>query len=205
VTAASEAFIKLPRDLLESEAWRRLSINAWRLLNFLMIQHMKHGGKGNGRLLAPRRQLEISGIGAHHVSPAIEECEGAGLIDCIRGVGRQPNVYALTWLPLVGGAPASNRWRVCRSEDSKKTRASDCQTAVTKNDCQTAAHEYCQTAVTKAVATAKQQSQRPKMSTAKQQHPSRKESYHGGANSEGIREQGEVKRLRERGPGVPVP
>ena len=183
MTVSSEAFVKLPRDLLESEAWRRLSINAWRLLNFLMIEHMKHGGKGNGRILAPRRQLEMFGIGAHHVSGAIEECERAGLVDCVRGVGRHPNVYSLTWLPLVGGAPASNRWRASRSEDFDKPRRSDCQTAVTKNDCQTAVHGCCQTAVTKAVATAKQQSQRPKTSTAKQQHLSRKEFYHGRGNS----------------------
>ena len=61
VSVSSEAFVKLPRDLLESEAWRSLSVNAWRLLNFLMIEHMKHGGKGNGRLLAPVANSGCSG------------------------------------------------------------------------------------------------------------------------------------------------
>jgi len=29
-----------------------------------MIEHMRHGGKANGKLLAPRRQLEQFGIGS---------------------------------------------------------------------------------------------------------------------------------------------
>ena len=174
VSVSSEAFVKLPRDLLESEAWRSLSVNAWRLLNFLMIEHMKHGGKGNGRLLAPRRQLEMFGIGARHVSGAIEECERAGLVDCVRGVGRHPNVYSLTWLPLVGGAPASNRWRASRSEDFEKPHRSDFPSEV---------HGCFPSEVTKAVATSHRKSQRPKTSTSERKHLSRKESYHRRGNS----------------------
>ena len=54
----SSQFIMLPRDLLESDAWRGLGINARRFLDFLMIEHLRHGGKHNGYLLAPQRQLE---------------------------------------------------------------------------------------------------------------------------------------------------
>ena len=60
--AKGEAFVKLPRDLLESTAWRSLSIHARRLIDFLLIEHMRHGGRENGRLLAPRRQFEAFGI-----------------------------------------------------------------------------------------------------------------------------------------------
>ena len=63
----TEAFVKLPRTLLESEAWRSLGINARRFLEFLMLEHMRHGGKKNGSLFAPRRQLERFGIGATSV------------------------------------------------------------------------------------------------------------------------------------------
>jgi hypothetical protein len=106
-----EAFVKLYRDLLESDAWRSLSINARRLLDFLMIEHMRHGGKRNGFLLAPREQLEKCGIGARHISPAIEEAERVGLVDCKRGVGQRPSMYTLTWLQLSDGSDPSNRWR----------------------------------------------------------------------------------------------
>jgi hypothetical protein len=105
-----EAFIKLPRALLQSTAWRSLGINARRFIDFLMVEHMAHSGQRNGHLLAPRRQLEEAGIGARHVSAAIEEAENRGLVDIKRGVGRRPSTYALTWLPLPDGTAPSRRW-----------------------------------------------------------------------------------------------
>src|SRR3546814_955874 len=41
-------------------------------------------GKENGRLQAPRRQLEEFGISARHVTNAIDEIERLGLADCKR-------------------------------------------------------------------------------------------------------------------------
>lgn len=93
------AFIKLPIEVLDSDAWRSLGINARRLIDFLMGEHMRHAGQRNGLLLAPRRQLETYGIAPRHVSAAIAETERAGLIVCIRGTGRRPSSYGLTWLP----------------------------------------------------------------------------------------------------------
>jgi hypothetical protein len=107
---AAEPFVMLPLGLLDSEAFRSLSINGWRFIRFLMVEHMRHAGKANGLLVAPRRQLWAVGIGPRHVSPAIEETERFGLVDCKRGVGRRPNAYALTWLQLADGSAPSNRW-----------------------------------------------------------------------------------------------
>jgi len=155
----TEPFVMLPLSLVESAAFRSLSINGWRFIRFLMAEHMRHAGKANGLLLAPRRQLRAAGIGSHHVSPAIEETERLGLVDCRRGVGRQPSVYALTWLPMADGTEPSNRWRrvVMSAEQhslfmSAKQHSlvvpngthkgsSECQTALTKpknSECQTA-------------------------------------------------------------------
>jgi hypothetical protein len=114
-----ESFVMLPRDLLESEAWRGLGINARRFLDFLMLEHMRHSGKENGSLLAPRSQLVGFGIGARHVSPAIEETERLGFVDCKRGTGRRPSSYALTWLPLSDGRAPSNRWRALMTSEGK--------------------------------------------------------------------------------------
>src|SRR3546814_7407397 len=61
-------------------------------------------GKENGRLQAPRRQLEEFGISARHVTNAIDEIERLGLADCKRGIGRRASVYALTWLHLFDGS-----------------------------------------------------------------------------------------------------
>ena len=115
----TEAFVKLPRRLLESEAWRSLGINARRFLEFLMLEHMRHGGKKNGSLFAPRRQLERFGIGARYISRAIEEAEQLGVVDCKRGVGRRPSVYALTWLPMGDGSAPGNRWRGLTTSEGK--------------------------------------------------------------------------------------
>ena len=171
--AQGEAFVKLPRELLNSAAWRSLGINARRLLDFLSIEHMNHGGKANGKLLAPRRQLERFGIGSHFISSAIEECERTGLVDCRRGFGRHPSLYALTWLPLGDGSEPSNRWRAYHPEIIAETGV---VTAKQQSLNMTAKQQSFndETAVTKPVATAKQQSQSPKSSTAKQQHLYRK-------------------------------
>jgi hypothetical protein len=107
----TEPFIMIPRSLLESIAWKAAGINTHRLLWFLMLEHMSKGGKSNGNLVAPRKQLTSFGIGSHFIGPAIAEADTLGLIDVVRGRGRAPNRYALTWLPLQGGGEASNRWR----------------------------------------------------------------------------------------------
>jgi len=162
--SGKEQFIKLPREVLESEAWRSVGINGLRLLHFLMIEHMRQGGKRNGFLLAPRRHLYAFGIGAHFVSGAIEEVERAGLVDCKRGVGRRPNYYALSWLPAADGAAPSHRWRSVVNAVS------------TQNE--------CQTAFTKPVVNAKEQPQGAKSLTAKQHAPSRRSCQGSGSIKE---------------------
>ena len=112
----TEPFIMLPRKLLASRAWQALGINGRRFVDFLMIEHMRHGGRQNGFLVAPHRQLEEFGIGARLVSGAIEEAERLGLVDCRRGVGRRPSLFELTWLPPSDGAAPSNRFIGCDAE-----------------------------------------------------------------------------------------
>ena len=104
-------WVKLPRDLLESPAWRGLGINARRLVDFLLVEHLAHGGAENGNLKAPYQQLVEVGIGLRHIANAIHEAEEAGIIDAHRGGMRVATAYALTWLPLKGGTAASNRWK----------------------------------------------------------------------------------------------
>lgn len=113
---AGEAWAKMPRELLASDAWRSLGINGRRFVDFLLIEHMNKRGKGNGQLQAPRRQLEEFGISARHVSGAIDEVDQLGLVDCMRGVGRRASVYALTWLPLADGSDPTNRCGAMRLE-----------------------------------------------------------------------------------------
>ena len=103
-----DTFVPLTRTLLENPKYRALGINARRLIDFLALEHLQHGGAQNGYLLAPRRQLEHAGIGARHVSRAIAEVEKAGLVTVKRGTGKRLSTYALTWLPM-GTAPIRTR------------------------------------------------------------------------------------------------
>lgn len=108
---STEPFVMLPRSLVASDAWRSASINARRFIDFLLLEHMAHGGKENGRLKAPYRQLEQFGIGRRHVTPAISEAEALGLATCRRGGMRVPTEYAVTWLPLHDNTPPTDQWR----------------------------------------------------------------------------------------------
>lgn len=95
-----QPWVWITRDVMRSEAWRSMSVNARRLIDFLMIEHMNHGGRRNGYLLAPRDQLEKFGIGRRLITAAIEEVRTARLIAVKRGTGRRPSTFTLTWLPV---------------------------------------------------------------------------------------------------------
>jgi hypothetical protein len=109
--AGTEPFVMLPRSLIQSDAWRSAGINTRRFMDFLLLEHMAHGGKENGKLKATDRQLQNFGIGTHYVTAAIKEAEKLGLVDCHRGGMRVATTYTVTWLRLHDGTAASNRWR----------------------------------------------------------------------------------------------
>jgi hypothetical protein len=198
----SEPFVMLPLSLLTSDAWGSLGLNAKRFIEFLMIEHMRHGGRANRKLLAPRRQLERFGIGSHFISSAIDNCERVGLVDCHRGFGRYPSRYALTWLPPCDGGEPSNRFLgrceaaqdIIAARKASKRRKSfqklptaTFQTAVATSDCSNDSRSDCQTAVTKPVVTVQTAAT---SGGAKQQHLSRKflttAKPKGCAKSEGV-------------------
>jgi len=110
-----EQFVKLFRDLLKGDSWRSQSINTRRFVDFIMAEHLAHGGQENGMLKAPYEQLEEFGIGARHIASAIRQAKDLGLVDCHRGGKRVASTYALTWLPLHDGSPATHRWRTYRN------------------------------------------------------------------------------------------
>lgn len=111
-TVTSKQFVKLNRDVLRSDAWRSQGINERRILDYLMTEYLANAGTNNGRLMAPWPQLESYGIGARHISGAIDGLIARGLVDCARGRGRKPSFYALTWLPMADGSEPSNRWKL---------------------------------------------------------------------------------------------
>lgn len=89
--------------MLRSAAWRGMGIHARRLLEFLELEHMAHGGNENGRLCAPYAQLREWGIGRRFIRAAIDDAERRGLLRVERG-GRKGTVmnetsrFRLTYL-----------------------------------------------------------------------------------------------------------
>ena len=90
-------------DLLSSVAWRGRSINCTRLIDFLEIEHLRHGGNENGALLAPYIQLVNFGITRRLIAATIREAEKRGLVRVERGGKRGTTMtelsrYRLTFL-----------------------------------------------------------------------------------------------------------
>jgi hypothetical protein len=110
-------YIWLTRELLESDAWRSQSIRTRRLIDFLLLEHLRHAGQRNGRLRAPHRQLYAFGIGGHYAVPEIVQAEELGLIACHRPGMRTATEYRLTWFESHDGQPATNEWRLYRNPD----------------------------------------------------------------------------------------
>jgi len=95
-----EPFVQLTRELIASDAWRSMSINCRRLIDFLMIEHMNHAAFENGYLKATYKQLEEFGI--NRVHEAIKEAEDKGLLLVEHGFRKSlnessPNTYQLTF------------------------------------------------------------------------------------------------------------
>jgi hypothetical protein len=118
-----EPFIWLTRELLASDAWQPLSINARRFMDFLLIEHMNHAGTENGRLKATYAQLEAFGLSSRLIASAIEEAEKVGLIECHRGGMRVATTYTLTWFATDIYTPPSNKW--ARFQKQKSARRSE--------------------------------------------------------------------------------
>ena len=101
-----------------TDRWCTLSINARRFIDFVMIEHMRHGGRANGFLKATYDQLEAHGIGRRLIRPAIAEAEAAGFVECHRGGMRVATLYGLTWLESCDPPttqPASARSQIQKS------------------------------------------------------------------------------------------
>ncbi len=111
-----EPWVWMTAELLKSDAWWSLSRAGHRFVTFLMVELMAHGGTNNGLLKAPHDQLAGRVSAEPHLPKIIREAQDIGLVDCIRqGWRGVPSLYALTWLPLHDGTPATQRWRLFRN------------------------------------------------------------------------------------------
>ena len=105
-------------EMLDSSAYRVLSLSAHRVISRIEIEHAEHGGCDNGNL--PVTKQDFIDYGIHHdaVAPAIREAEALGFIRMKRGRGgnadhRQPNKFFLTFAQGRDSRayPPTHEWR----------------------------------------------------------------------------------------------
>jgi hypothetical protein len=105
-------------EMLESPAYRVLSLSARRVLDRIDIELGHHGGNDNGRLPVTYSDFVSYGIERHAVAPAIREAVALGFLEVTeQGCGgnaefRSPNLFRLTYHPaknLLGDG--SHEWR----------------------------------------------------------------------------------------------
>jgi hypothetical protein len=89
-------------EMLESPAYRVLSVSAHRVVSRIEIEHASHGGSENGNLPVTKQNFMDYGMDHDAIAPAIREAEALGFIRMKRGRGgnaehRQPNRFFLTF------------------------------------------------------------------------------------------------------------
>jgi len=117
-------------EMLESPAYRVLSLSAHRVLDRLEVELGHHGGADNGRLPCTYNHFHEYGIDRNAIAPAIRECVALGFLEVTEQGGggnaefRSPNLFRLTYLPVTGAAP-TDEWRSIETmEQAEFTRRS---------------------------------------------------------------------------------
>ena len=118
-------------EMMQSDAWRDMSINARRMLDLLEIEHLKHGGYENGNLMMTYNQFVAGGIRRSSIFATIAELEKLGWIEVSRGGYRGfarswPHRFRLTHRrtriqPAIGApylVEPTHDWRHYRSQKS---------------------------------------------------------------------------------------
>ena len=110
-----EPWIWLSTELLLSDVWRSMSINCYKLIFHLLIEHSNHAGHENGRLLSTYQQLQDYGLTRNKIRSVIEEAEFLGVIRHRRArkveALNQPNSYRLTFYADDENGYATNEWK----------------------------------------------------------------------------------------------
>jgi hypothetical protein len=109
-----EQFIPRPRSMLESEAYRSLSLSARRVMERIELEHLCHGGKDNGKLPVTRRDFTEYGVTSKCVQPAKAELIRKGFLRITRkgrsGKHGTPTEYRLTYIHA-NNRPPTNEWK----------------------------------------------------------------------------------------------
>jgi hypothetical protein len=121
---ANPAFIMTRLVMLDSVAYWALKPIERTILSVIEIEHMRHGGVENGRLIVTRRQFEKRGIHKDAIAPSIRALEALGFIELDRGaagVGDQAQAHRFR-LTYVQPNP-TDEWRKHHDPDMARAVA----------------------------------------------------------------------------------
>lgn len=122
-------FAGQPIPMLESPAWRVMSMSARRVVDRIQIEFAHHGGKDNGKLPCTYNHFVEYGIDRHSVGPAIRESCALGFLEVTErgrpsaGEFRSPNKFRLTFRHTEAGGPATDEWQRIKSTADAKAIA----------------------------------------------------------------------------------
>jgi hypothetical protein len=123
----AESFISHRRSMRESFAWQFLPDNARRVLDRLELEHMRHGGAENGKLICTYSDFAKAGIRRASIALALRQCQALGFLECTRrgwsiSEFRTPSRYRLTYVFGRGehGHPTDEWSRIKCAEDARE-------------------------------------------------------------------------------------
>jgi hypothetical protein len=128
--------------MLESPAWRVLSLGARRVLDRIEIELANHGGRDNGQLPVTYDDFVNYGVHRHSIRPAINELVALGFLEITRAgrAGnaefREPNLFRLTYRPSKGApADGSHEWKAIKSDEEAGRLAETARLKKSKSQC----------------------------------------------------------------------
>ena len=114
----TEQWAARPVEMLESPAYRVLSLSAHRVLSRIEIEFAHHGGKDNGKLPVTFDDFARYGVRRHSIGPALLELEALGFIVITEHGAmakaaeyRRSNKFLLASRPKQKGVEVAGRWR----------------------------------------------------------------------------------------------
>jgi hypothetical protein len=118
-------------EMLESAAYRQLSLSAHRVISRIEIELAHHGGNDNGKLPVTYEDFIHYGVHRHSIAPAIREAVALGFIEVTkRGRGgnaedREPSLYRLTFAHDRDSRqrPPTHEWRKIKTPDDADAAA----------------------------------------------------------------------------------
>jgi hypothetical protein len=119
----AEQFAWQPISMLESPAYRAVSLSGHRILARINIEHAHHSGQDNGKLPVTFLDFEEYGIHRHAIAPGIREVEALGFIRVTQhgragnAEWRIPNMFALTHLPTKDNPKPTEGWKRIKTDE----------------------------------------------------------------------------------------